>query len=127
MKNFALRCLILLFSLSLLFHILVLLQVIPYAIVWGGRLRTDADMYGFEAVSLLVNIVSLVVLLLKSGTIRIPLRQSVVNAALWIMCSLMALNTVGNLYSGNHLERIIFTPLTLVSSILLLIILLRKD
>ena len=127
MKKVAQFILILLFSLSLLFHLLVLLQVIPYAIVWGGRLRTDTDMYRFESVSIIVNLLSLLVLLLKSGMIRSRIRQSLVNGALWVMFGLMALNTMGNLYSGNHLERIIFTPLTLVSAILLLVVLLRKD
>jgi hypothetical protein len=127
MKKTAQFILILLFSLSLLFHLLVLLQVIPYAIVWGGRLRTDTDMYRFETVSLFVNFISLVVLLLKSGVIRIQIRPSIVNVSLWVMFALMALNTMGNLYSGNNLERIIFTPLTLVSAILLLVVLLKKD
>jgi len=127
MKKTAQLFLIMLFSLSLVFHLLVLLQVIPYVIVWGGRLRTDTDMYRFETVSIIVNLLSLLVLLLKSGMIRWRIRPLFVNGALWAMFALMALNTVGNLYSGNHLERIIFTPLTLVSAILLLVVLLRKD
>jgi len=126
MKKTAQRLLILLFSLSLLFHLLVVVKVIPYAIVWGGRLQTDTDMYRFETVSIIVNLFSLMVLLLKSGIIKSPIRPSFVNGALWVMFALMAMNTVGNLFSGNNLERIIFTPLTLVSAILLLVVLLRK-
>ena len=126
MKKTAQLILILLFSLSLLFHLLVVLQVIPYAIVWGGRLRTDTDMYRFETVSIIVNLISLAVLMLKSGMLRFRIRPSFVNGALWVMFALMALNTMGNLYSGNNLERIIFTPLTLISAILLLVVLLKK-
>ena len=127
MKKTAQLILILLFSLSLVFHLLVILKVIPYAMVWGGRLQLDTDMYRFETVSLIVNMISLLVLMFKAGIIKPVIPTLVINGALWIMFGLMALNTAGNLFSGNPLERIIFTPLTLVSAILLLVVLLKKN
>ncbi|MFZ4521057.1 MAG: hypothetical protein ACOYNC_05100 [Bacteroidales bacterium] len=127
MKKSAQIILILLFSLSLVFHLLVVLKVIPWAIVWGGRLESDTDMYRFEAVSIFVNILSLLVLLFNAGVFRPIIPKSIITGALWVMFGLMALNTVGNLFSGNHLEKIIFTPITLISAILLLVILLKKS
>jgi hypothetical protein len=40
----------------ILFHIAVIVKVIPYGIAWGGRLQNDAEMYVFEAISILVNL-----------------------------------------------------------------------
>ncbi|HMP30508.1 MAG TPA: hypothetical protein PKD85_12965 [Saprospiraceae bacterium] len=57
-------------SLASVFHILILLKVIPYDITWGGRLKTDQDMYVFEAFSILVNSFLTYVLLQKGSYVR---------------------------------------------------------
>jgi len=52
----AIKLLIGLLSLVIVFHILVLLQIIPYNIAWGGRLKTVQEMYVFEIVSIALNL-----------------------------------------------------------------------
>jgi hypothetical protein len=47
--------LIALFSITIVFHSLILLKVIPYAIAWGGRLQNDSEMFVFEGVSIALN------------------------------------------------------------------------
>lgn len=102
------------FTLTLIFHLLVLIKVIPYTIVWGGRLKSDRDMYRFEIVSLLLNAIFLLVILFRSGLIASPLSENVLVYILWAMAALFFLNTIGNLFSKNRWEKIIFTPLTLL-------------
>jgi len=41
---------IVIYTLCILFHLLVLIKLIPYKMVWGGRLKTNADMYKLESV-----------------------------------------------------------------------------
>ncbi|MFM8834026.1 MAG: hypothetical protein ACKOEV_10420, partial [Cytophagales bacterium] len=41
---------------ALVFHLLIVIKVIPYAITWGGRLKTDSEMYLFETVSIGMNL-----------------------------------------------------------------------
>lgn len=126
MRKFSQIGLILLFLLSILFHVMVLLKIIPYTIVWGGRLRSDTEMYRFEVVSLGVGILFLMIVLVKSKVVSWRIRDSILNGALWLMFGMFLLNTVGNLLSENHLEKVIFTPLTLLTSFMILVLLKTK-
>jgi hypothetical protein len=122
MKEKAQVGLIIIFGLLIVFHILVLLKIIPYNIVWGGRLKTDADMYKFEFVSLLINTAFLILVLIKANHIKFQLNDTILAASFWAMASLFFLNTIGNLLSKNKLEKIIFTPLTILLTILTIVL-----
>lgn len=106
-----------LFIASVLFHLLVLTGIIPGEIVWGGRIKTAEELMVFETVSLSLNLFFLLVVLQKGGFIHLPLGERPVNFILWIMVILFALNTVGNLFAVSKLERNLFTPLTLLTSL----------
>lgn len=56
MKEIAQIGLLVILSATIVFHVLVLVKIIPYKIVWGGRLKTDADMYKFELVWMILNL-----------------------------------------------------------------------
>ncbi len=107
-----------LLSCVVVFHLLILVGVIPYAIVWGGRLESASQMYVFEAVSLAINLGMMLVIGVKGGYVKPCLSHGVVRAILWVLVILFLLNTVGNLFSLSTLESIVFTPLTLVSALL---------
>ena len=126
MKKIARNGLILIFSLSIVFHLLVLMQIIPYTIVWGGRITSLSQMYVFEAISILINLIFLFVVLLKLKILRIQFPEKLLNICLWIMFALFLLNTLGNLFSISDLERVIFTPITLLSSIFIFILISNK-
>ncbi|TGE29225.1 hypothetical protein [Hymenobacter metallicola] len=101
-------------SLVVLFHLLVLSGVIPYGIVWGGRLTSPEQMLRFETVSITLNLLMLAVVSVAAGWLRLRVNQGLLKVALWLMTGLFALNTVGNLLAKTDLERLVFTPLTLV-------------
>ncbi len=42
--------------LAIFFHFLILLKIIPYDITWGGRLKSDEEMFVFETISIIVNL-----------------------------------------------------------------------
>ena len=77
MINFAQYGLIIVLSIFLILHICVLLKIVPYSIVWGGRLKTDLEMYRFETVSIFINILFLFIILMQSHflTIDFPKKQ----------------------------------------------------
>ncbi|MDG1205567.1 MAG: hypothetical protein P8N51_09370, partial [Pseudomonadales bacterium] len=52
----AANSLLALFFGTTVFHLLVLLGVIPFNIVWGGRLENADQMYIFESFSLTINL-----------------------------------------------------------------------
>src|SRR5688572_1337250 len=105
MQSVAQVGLILILSLTIAFHLLVITKIIPYSIVWGGRLKTDAEMYRFEIVSLLVNVILLILVLMKSDYLTTGLSQQTLKGLFWAMAALFLFNTVGNISSRNKLER----------------------
>jgi len=116
--NIAIRTMLVLLSLIALFHLLVLSGVIPYTITWGGKLRSLTQMRLMEFISLLVNTLLMVVISMKAGYLNPFLRPRAITLILWFFVVLFALNTVGNLFAESMFEKLVFTPLTLVSAIL---------
>lgn len=125
-KDQALKMMLGLLTLVIIFHLAIITQLIPYTIVWAGKLKTDNEMYAFEAVSIAINIFLVVLLLLKGKYIKHGISNKVLNLIVWLFVALFALNTLGNLMAETLFEKLVFTPLTLVSAILLWIIV-RKE
>lgn len=122
----ALKAMILLISLVIVFHVAVLLEIIPYTIVWAGKLNTKAQMYQFETVSILINIFLLLVFCLKGKYIKHTIPEVLLNVILWVFLFLFVLNTVGNLMAETFFEKAVFTPLTFLSAVLIGIVLGEK-
>lgn len=125
-KQLALKLLIGLFIAVITFHLLIVFQVIPYTVVWAGKLETVDEMYAFEVASISINVFLVAVLLLKGNYVKHRISDKILNAILWIFVSLFALNTIGNLLAESLFEKIVFTPLTLLSSVLIWIVV-RKE
>lgn len=107
-----------LLSLVTVFHLLVLLQLIPYNAVWAGRLTNDGGMYVYESVSLLLNLILLFVVLQKGRLTRRRFPLKVLDAVLYGFAILFFVNTIGNMFAVNVLERTLGAALTLISSYL---------
>jgi uncharacterized membrane protein len=109
----------------ILFHVCILFGIVPYDITWGGRLKSDEEMYVFESISIAINLLLGSVLLIKGNYIKPIIRLRIVNVILWIFLVLFALNTIGNLFAETVLEKS-FSVLTLALSVLIWIILKAK-
>lgn len=117
-----------LFVLVLIFHGLVLAEVIPFTVAWGGRLKTYEEMVVFETISIFVNVFLILILLIRAEIIFAPrVPKKIIGIILWAFIVLFALNTVGNLFAKNLYEQLIATPLTFLTTILLLIIVTDKE
>jgi hypothetical protein len=123
----AIKGIVTILSLVVVFHFLVLFDVIPFEIVWGGRLKSSSEMISFELVSICINLLLLVIVGIYSGFLKIALNKRIIKIGVWLMFTLFVLNTVGNLFSNNQWEKIIFTPLTLLLAIFSLRLALNKD
>lgn len=108
---------IIIMSLSVIFHILILIGVIPYDITWSGRLKTQADMVRFETGSILIGIA--VILIVTAHTRMLPFRidKRTTRVALWLIVAAFSLNTIGNLFAHTLTEKI-FGIITIVLAIL---------
>lgn len=108
---------LLLGSLALLavFHILVLLSVIPADIVWGGAIqKSTRSLFPLEMISLLVTLLLAVVIAAKAGYIKTVRFQAVVNIGVWLVFAILLLSMVANFASGVAFENLIFAPIAVV-------------
>ena len=101
----------------LVFHFLVLAEIIPYNIVWGGRLENLSQMRLFESVSIVISLIVIFVVAIKGGFLRAFVPGKLVNFVLWTLVVLFVLNTIGNVFAMTSLEAIIATPVTLISAV----------
>jgi len=106
----------------LTFHVMIMSGVIPYDIVWAGKLKSHDEMIRFEAVSIFINSVMLFVFVMKYRLLRNERSNRIIDIIIWIFAAFFLLNTVGNLFSESTLELILGTALTLLSAILCVVI-----
>ncbi len=104
-------------SLVVLFHVCVLIGIIPPGIVWGGRISTRDELVKMESISILINLVMLQIVMVRAGYFKIKINPLIIKITLWAMALLFLLNTIGNLFSENDFEKMVFTPLTFILAI----------
>lgn len=117
-KITAIKILLVLHSLVILFQVLVLLQILPYHIVWAGKINTKEQMFDFMSVSILINVLLILILLIKWKNITNNTSNKIINGLIWAFVLIFALNTIGNLFSESWIELIFGTTLTIISSFL---------
>ncbi|MBM1107040.1 hypothetical protein JQC67_12885 [Aurantibacter crassamenti] len=105
-----------------LFHVCILLKIVPYENTWGGRLKSDSEMYVFETISVLVNLFLMAILLIKGTFVKAFISMKLVNIILWLFFGLFVLNTIGNIFAKTNFEKF-FTLVTVAFSVLIWIIL----
>lgn len=109
-----------------IFHFSILLKIVPYEITWGGRLKSDEEMYVFETISLLINFYLGLVVLIKGRYIAQFLSPKIVTVSLWMFAGLFALNTLGNVMAETTFEKF-FAIVTLILSVLIITLARDKD
>ena len=114
----ALSALLFILSLVVIFHVLVIFKVIPYSIVWAGKIASDKQMYQFEVISISINIFLIIVVLIQGDLLNWRIKPLVIKIFLFLFSAIFALNTVGNLFAKMSIETYIFTPITLILALL---------
>lgn len=105
-------------TIAILMHVLIILKIVPYDFVWGGRLKSETDLIIYESLSIGVQTLFISIIAVKAGYVFSGKFKKTVNFGTWVMFGLMVLNTIGNLASNSGLETMVMTPLTSVLSIL---------
>ena len=116
----AINILIALLTAVLIFHALVLTGIIPYAIVWAGKISTEAEIRKLEVISILVNAFAILILVLKADYIKHKISGKIINAIILLLAVLFSLNTIGNLFAKSGFELYFFAPLTFILAVLCL-------
>jgi len=108
---------LLLGSLGLLavFHILVLLRVLPADIVWGGAMQnSSSSLFLLEMISLFITLLLAVIIAAKTGYIKAVRFQTAVNIGVWVVFAILLLSMLANFASGVAVENLIFAPVAVV-------------
>jgi len=100
-------------GLLLIFHVLVLLKVIPANMIWGGQV-TASNFLTLELVAILVTLFFVLIIAAKTDYIKTGKWTVAVNIGMWLVFGFLVLNTLGNLASGISTESLIFAPITIV-------------
>lgn len=112
--NIALIILTLLF----LLHVLILLKLIPSDFVWGGQLNDDkSNMFTLEIIALIVTIIFIFLAAAKTGYIKITKLKLIIDIGIWFMFAYFILNMIGNLALNITVEKLVFTPVTIILSL----------
>jgi hypothetical protein len=120
--------LLVLFGILVVFHILILLDLLPSGMVWGGQAGNSPNsLRTLEIVSLALTILFASVVAVKVGWVKVGRSAKAVNIFLWIIFAYLLLNTAGNLASSSLAEKLIFTPLTTIAALLVLRLALEKQ
>lgn len=105
-------------TVALLMHMLILLKILPHDFVWGGGLKTGAEVIIFESISIVVQTLFISIVAVKAGYVLKGKFKRTMNVSIWVLFALMVLNTLGNLVSSSSLETRIMTPITFVLALL---------
>ena len=111
--------------LVILFHVCIIIKIIPYNIAWGGRLTNDNEMYVFESISILINVFLSWLLVMKGDFVKFKFPNRTLNLILWIFFGLFVLNTFANFFAKTNFEKL-FAILTGLSAVLIWTIIKQK-
>lgn len=88
-----------------IFHALVLFQIIPYNIVWGGRVKAISEMYILEGVALIIMLFIGAVLSMKNRLLKPIFTAKTIKRILLVFAIFFMLNTIGNLLAETIIEK----------------------
>ena len=95
------------FGLLMIFHVLVLLHVVPSDIIWGGQIGgSPTNLLTLEMISLIVTVLFAIVIAAKMDYIKAGKLKTAINIGVWVIFAYTILNAVGNLASGVSFENL---------------------
>lgn len=118
------KILIVFMSVLIIFHILILLGILPSDIVWGSRLENPEQVLIMELIALVITILFFLIIILKVSNGR--KYRKLVNIGVWIIFIYFSLNVIGNLASENLVEKAILSPIALFMALLTLRLAIEK-
>lgn len=89
-----------------IFHLFIILQIIPFNIVWGGKIRSIETILIFEGIAFLIMSFLGVVLAMKNRIVKPFFKDKTIKRILLIFAVFFILNTIGNLLAETNIEKI---------------------
>ena len=125
-KILAMRIIVILLLLLLAFHILVAMRFIPGDCVWGGQIEANSEkLINYEIFAAVITFMFLVISFYKIKLLRENRRNRINQNGLWLMLLFFLLGILGNLSSDITKEKLIFTPVTVLLSLLIIRVIIK--
>lgn len=121
------KTLLVTFSLISIFHVLALLQIVPYQYLWGGRLQSVEEMYLMESISLVANGFFVFCSYQYLQSLNRGLVPIWIRIVFGIISLIFFINTIGNLVAITSLETLLATPITAILSVVSFIMVLKYE
>lgn len=117
-KITAIRILLGIHLIMMIWQFLVLAKIIPYHIFLVGKINVNKELVPFMTISILISATLIAGLIVKLANIKHQFLNEIVNGTLWVFVVLFALNSIKNISSGDWLVMSLGTALTIISSFL---------
>lgn len=115
------------FGLLAVFHVLVLVGVVPATIVWGGQVGASPEsLLVAELIALAITALFAVIVASRTGYLKADRFRTATKIGVWLIFAYLLLNTLGNLASAVSIENLIFAPLTVLLALCALRLALEK-
>ena len=102
-------------AMLMVFHVLVLIGVVPAAAIWGGQVEAGTGgLIVMEVIAMGVTLVFATIIAAGTGYLKAGRLRIVVKIGVWLIFAFLLLNTLGNLASGVAADGLIFSPITLI-------------
>ncbi|MGD1894408.1 MAG: hypothetical protein ACFB15_27910 [Cyclobacteriaceae bacterium] len=114
--------LLIILGLLIIFHLLVIAGIIPYGIVWAGKINNRAQLLRMESISLVVLVLAILLVALRLEYLTFLNYPAIINGGVWGLFAFFLLNTLGNLTAKSPVEKYGFGALTLLMSLCCLVL-----
>lgn len=104
-------------GLMILFHLLVILRIIPATMVWGNQFPEESIL-PLELIAIVFTFSFGLFLQIKMRYVKMEQKKKVVNIFLWIIAAFLFFNAIANLISEVRVENFIFSPLAILMALL---------
>lgn len=105
-------------SIIVFYHICVMLGYIPISLIYGGKIKTSEEMFLYESISLLANLIILGIIYIKKRMIIQKVENSIINMLIYSLCGVFMFVSIANLIAFNIVEILIAVPYTFISVVL---------
>lgn len=112
--------LLIILGLLIIFHILIVVGIVPYNIVWAGKIKSKKELLLMESISLFISVMAMIIVGSKTKNLIFIEDPTIVNIGMWILLALFIINTIGNLTAKSPIEKYGFGTLTILISFLVL-------
>lgn len=125
-KIVAIKIILSILSLLAFLHVLILWGIIPYQLVWGGRLNTYEEMLTFETISLMTTVFMIFIFTIKHKNLVKSKTNKFIDILIWCFAAYFGVNTLGNLFSKTGTEMVLGSIISLCLCVFCIIIVNNK-